>query len=67
MQTDIGPLKEGDQFVSLVRRMRELQKRYSKEKSLDLLKRCKKIEKQVDIYLGGQTGMNFKYASNSDI
>tara|TARA_Y100000593_G_C4222638_1_gene292685 strand:+ start:318 stop:476 length:159 start_codon:yes stop_codon:yes gene_type:complete len=51
-------MKSGDQFRVLVARMRELQKRYFKERSPDLLMQCKKLERQVDNWLKGQTEMN---------
>ena len=50
-------MKEGDQFRVLVKRMREIQKRYFKEKSPDLLKLSKDLEKKVDAELTGQQEM----------
>ena len=50
-------MKEGDQFRVLVKRRREVQKQYFKQRSPDLLKKSKDLEKQVDAWLTGQTEM----------
>jgi hypothetical protein len=39
-----------DQFIQKVREMRELQKRYFRERSGTILQQCKAAEKEVDSY-----------------
>ena len=50
-------MNEGDQFRVLVKRMREVQRRYFKERSPDLLRQSKDLEKKVDAWLTGQVEM----------
>ena len=47
------PRNTGDQFVILVRMMRESQKYYFKTRGSQHLKRAKELEKKVDNWLEG--------------
>ena len=44
-------LKEGDQFVQMVRVMRSAQKSYSKERIASNLEKARRLEKRVDGWL----------------
>ena len=44
-------MKEGDQFVQMVRVMRSAQKSYSKERIASNLEKARRLEKRVDGWL----------------